>query len=59
MGVLSEVESQLAGKRANTMMVPVIPVATATVGRVSPHDDDIWRLSASFYLVNCKIKLNT
>ena len=44
MGVLSEVESQLAGKRANTMMVPVIPVATATVGRVSPYDDDIWRL---------------
>lgn len=44
MGVLSEVESQLAGKRANTMMVPVIPVATATVGKVSPYDDDIWRL---------------
>ena len=41
MGVLSEVESQLAGKRANTMMVPVITVATATVGKVSPYDDDI------------------
>ena len=42
MGVLSEVESQLAGKE--TMVRLCIPVSTSTVGMVSPYDDDIWQL---------------